>query len=225
MNQHSYRVLIVEDETELATILREYLESNQFQVEILSEGTQAVETILENTYDIVLLDLMLPGKDGLAICTEVRQASQVPIIMLTAKVEEVDRLVGLRLGADDYVCKPYSPREVVARVEAVLRRSSNTSENQDVSFKLDKQNLQISFNNQSTNLTQVEGNLLNALISKPIRIHSRNDLMDIAYTDHRIVNDRTIDSHINKLRKKIKIVTGQDNIRSIYGAGYKLELP
>lgn len=225
MNQNPYRVLIVEDETELAIILKEYLESNQFKVDILADGENAVATILQNAYDMVLLDLMLPGKDGLAICTEVRQSSQVPIIMLTAKVEEVDRLIGLRLGADDYVCKPYSPREVVARVEAVLRRSSNTVEPSNQEFKFDQQNLQIFYKNQSTNLTQVEGNLLNALLSKPIRIHSRNDLMDIAYADNRIVNDRTIDSHINKLRKKIKLVTEQDNIRSIYGAGYKLELP
>ena len=226
----SVRILIVEDEVELAAILRQYLEREQYQVKILSNGSTATETILSGDWDLVLLDLMLPGKDGLTICTEVRRTSNVPIIMLTAKVEEVDRLIGLRLGADDYVCKPYSPREVVARVDAVLRRARAPGQAEPHAMdaardlQVDENTMEITCGAKHVALTLVEFNLLQALINKPIRIHSRNDLMDIAYPDNRIVNDRTIDSHINKLRKKLKSVTGENNIRSIYGAGYKLEL-
>lgn len=221
------RVLIIEDENALAEILKEYLLQSHFEVEVLNSGKSAVECILSQAWDLVLLDLMLPEKDGLTICSEVRKHSQVPIIMLTARVEEVDRLLGLRLGADDYVCKPYSPREVVARVEAVLRRSTRSSHPKDSSTELraDAEMLEAHYKGGKAELTLVEFNIMNALLSSPIRIHSRNDLMDAAYLDHRVVNDRTIDSHINKLRKKLKNLTGQDIIRSVYGAGYRIDFP
>ena len=222
------QILIIEDENELADILASYLRKECYGVEIVTSGEHAVETILNEPWDLVLLDLMLPGKDGLTICTEVRKTSNVPIIMLTAKIEEVDRLIGLRLGADDYVCKPYSPREVVARVEAVLRRASRNNTVKQAAadiydFYLDAETMEISYQNRKAELTVVEFNLLSALLTKPLRIHSRNELMDAAYTDHRIVNDRTIDSHINKLRKKLKSVTGNEQIRSVYAAGYRID--
>lgn len=221
------KVLIVEDEPELASILREYLEKNQYQVEILDDGLGAAQRILQGDVDLVLLDLMLPHKDGLTVCTEVRQDSQVPIIMMTAKVEEVDRLLGLKLGADDYICKPYSPREVVARVEAVLRRVRRSAEPAvaEDRLDLDAQSLEARYRDKTVELTFVEFNILSTLVSKPHCIFTRNQLMDHAYKDERIVNDRTIDSHITKLRKKLKNNLGADVIRSVYGVGYKLELP
>lgn len=115
-------ILIIEDETELAAIMRDYLVREGYQVSLENNGLFAVQSILQNNYDLVLLDLMLPGKDGITICREVRAENNVPIIMVTAKVEEIDRLLGLEMGADDYICKPFSPREVVARVKTVLRR-------------------------------------------------------------------------------------------------------
>ncbi len=218
------KILIIEDENELALILKDYLQSSHFEVEILNSGIDATETILNQQWDLVLLDLMLPGKDGLKICQEVRSQSEVPIIMMTAKIEEVDRLIGLRLGADDYVCKPYSPRELVARVEAVLRRSKETNSENSTQTKLEFQpdTLQATFDGQLIELTVVESNILETLLSKPNRIFSRNELMDKAYADNRVVNDRTIDSHITKLRRKLRSIVGQEVIRSVYGAGYKI---
>lgn len=222
------KILIVEDEIELANIVQEYLQKSGFDVGMIHSGEEATETIVNGAWDLVLLDLMLPVKDGLNICQEVRRSSNVPIIMVTAKVEEVDRLIGLHLGADDYICKPYSPREVVARVEAVLRRSDKVKIkdfNSESSLQLDNDTLKAQFNDQQIELTLVECNILQTLLTKPDRIFSRNELMDKAYSDNRVVNDRTIDSHITKLRKKLRTITGIEVIRSVYGAGYKLELP
>ncbi|MGI1677849.1 MAG: response regulator [Cellvibrionaceae bacterium] len=226
------KILIVEDEKELAEILKSYLEKDSYIVEIEPDGLHASDKILKGNFDLVLLDLMLPHKDGLEICNEVRQSSNIPIIIMTAKVEEVDRLIGLKLGADDYICKPYSPREVVARVDAVLRRSStlrnnndttNDISNTDSKLTIDTESLTANFAKRSIVLTLVEFNILKTLLSRPGRIFSRNELMDSAYNDHRIVNDRTIDSHITKLRKKVIGITDEETIRSVYGAGYKYD--
>lgn len=244
------KILIIEDEKELADILQSYLEKDGYQVDVLYDGSEAIERILQGEYALVLLDLMLPHTDGLTICNQVRQSSDIPIIMMTAKVEEVDRLIGLKIGADDYICKPYSPREVVARVEAVLRRTlrqqsikdseknsndhqsnsdgnSNTSEqassHSQLAISINEETLSAIYQTQSVDLTLVEFNILKTLLSRPHRIFSRNELMDAAYSDHRIVNDRTIDSHITKLRKKIMGITEKETIHSVYGAGYKYE--
>jgi len=168
---------------------------------------------------------MLPGKDGLEICKEIRSFSNVPIIMVTARVEEIDRLLGLELGADDYICKPLSPREVVARVKTVLRRSSLQAQDEIPQFlSLNDEKYQATLQGRKLDLTAVEFKLLSILAQKPGRIYSRDQLMDLLYSDHRIVCDRTIDSHIKKLRKKIAAVaTGVDLIHSIYGVGYKYE--
>lgn len=216
-------ILIVEDEPELAAILRDYLVREGFQVNIENSGLFAAKSILQQHYDLVLLDLMLPGKDGISICREVRAQSQVPIIMVTAKVEEIDRLIGLEVGADDYICKPFSPREVVARVKTVLRRLAPAPEVQGL--HMDKGTLSVKFAGKECELTLVEWRILATLNSKVSRIFSREQLINHAYDDQRIVNDRTIDSHINKLRKKLVGLMGEDPIKSVYGAGYKLELP
>jgi len=174
----------------------------------------------------VLLDLMLPGKDGLAICREVRDFSTVPIIMVTARIEEIDRLLGLEIGADDYICKPFSPREVVARVKAVLRRTADGAPPGAGLLQLDELRYEARIADQPVALTAVEFQLLKLLAAEPGRIFSRNHLMDRIYPDHRIVSDRTIDSHIKKLRRKLETAAPElEIIHSVYGVGYKVEFP
>ena len=165
---------------------------------------------------------MLPGKNGIELCKEIRQFSNVPILMITAKVDEIDRVLGLELGADDYICKPFSAREVVARVSAVLRRTQTVT-NISHALTLDEHRIMVSFQQQNTVLTSVEFQLLKMLADKPDRIFSRDQLMQNMYSDSRIVNHRTIDSHIKKLRKKLaEISEGKDWIESVYGVGYRL---
>ena len=158
------------------------------------------------------------------LCREIREFSMLPIIMVTARVEEIDRLLGLELGADDYICKPFSPREVVARVKAVLRRTETAGTQMDTGLSLDESRILAQWHGKDMNLTAVEFHLLSILASEPGRIFSRGQLMNRIYPDHRIVSDRTIDSHIKKLRKKIDAVAaGQELIHSVYGVGYKYE--
>jgi len=223
-------IFVVEDEPKIAQLLADYLQREGYQVTVLNEGTNAVETIRERQPSFLILDLMLPGKDGLSICKEVRQFSDQPIMMLTAKTDEIDRLIGLELGADDYVCKPFSPREVVARVKVILRRvqgpPAKIDENEityrNVSLYIDRFKCEV--DGQDTDLTPVEFRMLKALMSHPGRVYSRESLMELAYDDRRIVSDRTIDTHIKNLRKKIsEVSSGDELIHSIYGVGYKIE--
>ena len=223
-------ILVVEDEPKIAKLLSDYLQREGYRVTVLNDGTNAVETIRERQPSFLILDLMLPGKDGLTICKEVRQFSNLPIMMLTAKTDEIDRLIGLELGADDYVCKPFSPREVVARVKVILRRvasppacvSGNEITYRSVSLYIDR--FQCEVDGRRTELTPVEFRLLKTLMSHPGRVYSRESLMELAYDDRRIVSDRTIDTHIKNLRKKIsEASSGEELIHSIYGIGYKIE--
>ncbi len=178
--------------------------------------------VRENKHDLVVLDLMLPGRDGVEICKEIRTFSNLPIIMVTAKVEEIDRLLGLELGADDYICKPFSPREVIARIKAVLRRTGGATTIQAKELILDEARYQASLHGIDLQLTAVEFKLLSFMAAHPGRIYSRDQLMEQIYTDHRIVSDRTIDSHIKKLRKKIAALSlDEELIGSVYGVGYK----
>ncbi len=218
-------ILIVEDEKRLANLHRDYLQQAGYATECLGDGILAVGWVKENSPDLVLLDIMLPNKDGLDICREIRTFSNVPIIMVTARVEEVDRLIGLELGADDYICKPFSPREVVARVKAVLRRGTQPAET-DQFLVLDEKCYLATLQGKVLDLTAVEFQLLNILATRPGQIFSRDQLMDRIYSDQRIVCDRTIDSHIKKLRKKIAAVTpGLELIQSVYSVGYRYRNP
>ena len=221
----SQSVLIVEDEPKLASLLSDYLQQSGFVTEKIANGLEVESWVKENRPDLILLDLMLPGKDGIEICKGIRGFSGVPIIMVTARVEEVDRLLGLELGADDYICKPFSPREVVARVKAVLRRQQGGAISPLMQgIVLDESRYKASIAGHELVLTAVEFQLLNILFCGHGRIYSREQLMDHIYSDNRVVSDRTIDSHIKKLRKRIsEAVPDKEIIHSVYGVGYKLE--
>jgi two-component system response regulator BaeR len=221
-------------------LLVDYLQQSGFDTLVIDDGQQALDWITQHHQDVdfIILDLMLPNLDGMEICKAVRQFSTLPILIATAKVEEIDRLIGLELGADDYLCKPYSPREVVARVKAILRRcilvkqqaSAQPNNNQPAAeliagLVLEEEKYKATLNGQLLDLTAVEFQLLVILAKEPGRIFSRQQLMDGGYQDHRVVSDRTIDSHIRKLRKRISEKCPESEIiHSVYGVGYKFEL-
>lgn len=218
-------ILIVEDEPKLASLEADYLHHAGFQTHCLSQGLEVVPWLKDNAVELVLLDLMVPGRDGLDICRDIRSFSQVPIIIVTARIEEIDRLLGLEMGADDYICKPFSPREMVARVKAVLRRLQPPAINSaEQALKLYSQSFKVQYGNQEIELTAVEFQLLYVLYQQPGHIFSRSRLMDLIYQDQRIVSDRTIDSHIKKLRKKLaELIPEKEMIHSVYGAGYRYD--
>jgi two-component system response regulator BaeR len=221
MGQH---VLIVEDEVKLASLLKDYLVQSGFEVDMIHDGSEVEGWLAEHQTNLVLLDLMLPGKGGVEICKDIRKHSQLPVIMVTAKVDEIDRLLGLELGADDYICKPYSPREVVARSKAVLRRSEGAEKIADKGLVLDIDTYKATIHGKDLQLTAVEFQLLKVLSDQPGRIFSRSVLVDKIYSDGRVVSDRTIDSHIKKLRKKISAqLPDVELIHSLYAVGYKFE--
>jgi two-component system response regulator BaeR len=219
------RVLVVEDEAKLSQLLVDYLQAAGYGAEVMLEPDAILAAVRKNAFDAILLDLMLPGTDGLEICKAIRRVSQVPVLMVTARVDEVDRLVGLELGADDYICKPFSPREVVARVKAVLRRTRLAQSASGSGLELDEDRFCLSYRGRELALTTIEFALLRALAERPGHILSRDRLMDRMYPDHRVVSDRTIDSHVKKLRQKLAEVWDEvDFIHSVYGAGYRLEV-
>ena len=223
-------ILIVEDEERLAALVADYLDAAGFRTEVIGDGSAVLDRFRSQRPDLVLLDLMLPGEDGLSLCRGLRGESQVPIIMTTARVEEIDRLLGLELGADDYVCKPYSPRELVARVKAVLRRTkpvhadSGGSAGTSSPISLHPESLRVRAGNREIELTAVEFALLATLHQAPGRIFSRQRLMDRIYSDHRVVSDRTIDSHVKKLRRRLaELLPERELIHSVYGVGYRYD--
>ena len=216
------KILIVEDEVKIASLLQDYLQQNQFDTHCIHHGDDVADWLKSNKVDLILLDIMLPGKDGLEICRDIRKTMTTPIIFITARVEEIDRLLGLELGADDYICKPFSPREVVARVKAVLRRFAPQSQVSS-QLKLDESTYQVQRNDQSVELTAVEFQLFKVMYDRPGQIFSRQQLMDSTYNDHRIVSARTIDSHIKKLRKKCQQLSDNEIIHSVYGVGYRFD--
>jgi len=220
-------VLIVEDEGRLATIISRYLLQAGYETVIIHDGAEVISWFKSHLCDLVLLDIMLPNKDGITICKELRQVSDIPIIMCTAKVEEIDRLLGLELGADDYICKPFSPREVLARVKAVLRRSTHASENSSMApVELDEDKLVALANGIKLDLSAIEFRLLNIMVKSTGCVFSRKNLIDRAYDDNRVISDRSIDSHIKRLRLKLKNASnGSDYIHSVYGVGYKFDIP
>ena len=218
-------ILVVEDEEKIADLLCDYLKAAGFRTSTQNNGDRVIAQIKNDPPDLILLDIMLPGKDGMELCREIRQFSNVPIIMITARVEEIDRLLGLELGADDYIGKPFSPREVVARVKAVFRRVHAEPRTQQLvigSISLDDETHQVMIDKQMLNLTPNEFGLLKIMMSQPNRVFSRNELINRVQGYDFEGYDRTIDTHIKNLRKKIaRRLPGQEIISTVYGVGYK----
>jgi len=221
----SRHILIVEDEKKIADLLCDYLKAAGFRTSTQNNGERVIAQIKKDPLDLILLDIMLPGKDGMALCREIRQFSNIPIIMITARVEEIDRLLGLELGADDYICKPFSPREVVARVKAIFRRLNAEPLTHNLvsgPISLDYKTHQVMIDKQLLNLTPNEFGLLKILMSQPNRVFSRSELINRVQGYDFEGYDRTIDTHIKNLRKKIaQKLPGQEIISTVYGVGYK----
>ncbi|MCK4740701.1 MAG: response regulator transcription factor [Anaerolineales bacterium] len=222
----SPKILIVEDEIELVKVIRDYLEKAGFRVDSVGNGSAAVSAFQHNQPDLVLLDLNLPGMDGLDVAREIRRINDVPIIMVTARVEETDRLIGLELGADDYITKPFSPREVVARVRAVLRRTQKPVtmpeiiESGDVVIDLLRHTLNVA--GQSIDLTPTEFDLLVVMASQPGRAFSRMQLLESTQGETYEGYERTVDAHIKNLRAKIEVDPKKPQfIETVFGVGYR----
>ncbi len=216
------KILIVEDEIAIAQHLSKFLRKEGFEIEIRHSGAGISQVVKNYLPDLILLDVMLPDKDGISCCRDIRTFSDVPIIILTAKVEEIDRLIGLKSGADDYVCKPFSAAELVLRVHAILRRNGIEQQKLSLGLHLNKSDHQIKYDNQYEKLTSLEFALFNLLYHKPQRIFSREQIIELAYPDVTDICQRAIDSHIKNLRKKIRKLNIEENvIESVYGAGYR----
>jgi two-component system response regulator BaeR len=249
------RILIVEDEPKLAAVLADYLRLDGYETTSIADGREVIPHVQADPPALMLLDLMLPGRSGLDICRELRRFSSLPVIILTARIDEIDRLLGLEIGADDYVCKPFSPREVVARVKAILRRAAAATPPADAvaaasgapaaapsagaqpalaaasaappiaGLYLDEDGFSARLDGEELKLTPVELRLLGLLMKSPGRIFQRDYLLGHLYQDHRVVTDRTIDSHVKNLRRKLQAVRpGSEPIVSVYGVGYRLDL-
>ena len=222
------KILVVEDEKKINELLKEYLVKAGYMVSVLDHGDRVIPEVKSNSPDLIILDIMLPGKDGIAICQEIRSFSKVPILMLTARVDEIDRLLGLELGADDYVCKPFSPREVVARVKAILRRFGHNEYMPDEKViagpvTIDPVNYNATIEGKRLRLTPNEFEILKLMASQPAEVFKRSDLISNIHGYESKDSERTIDSHIKNLRKKIdEVLPGNTLIRTVYGMGYSL---
>ena len=221
------RVLVVEDEPKLAALLADYLRAAGHEVECVGDGHDALQAWTERRHDLVLLDLMLPGLDGLSLCRQLRALTDVPIVMLTARAEESDRLAGLELGADDYIAKtPFSPREVMARVKAVLRRSraGQRPATSSQPLQIDEQGWRASWLGRALDLTPNEFRVLRTLASQPGRVYPRSQLLELLQGDARATTERAVDSHVKNLRRKLEQAgAGSERIRSVYGVGYSYD--
>jgi len=221
-------ILIVEDEPDIAGILRDYLFKEGYRVTVMDHGDEVVNFVKNGNFSMLLLDIMIPGMDGKTICREVRKFSDVPIVMITAKVDEMDRIIGFELGADDYVCKPFSPREVVVRVKAVLRRSGKQPDEDILSrgaVCVNRASRVITVTGHELNLTPSEFDIFSIMMESPNRVFTRAQLIEAVQGYNYDGYERTIDFHIKNLRKKIaKYLPDQKIIQASYGLGYKLVL-
>ena len=221
-------ILVVDDEVQIVHVLRGYLEQSGYSVLSAHDGREALRIARQDEPDLIILDLMLPGIDGIEVCSTLRRESSVPIIMLTARVEEIDRIVGLEIGADDYVTKPFSPREVVARVRALLRRARRAnapSSQRHVLGELvvDAHMHVVSVRGKQVDLTPSEFNILQLMIHSPGRVYTRAQLLEAAQGMAYEGYERTIDTHIKNLRKKIEANPRRpEYILTVHGVGYKV---
>lgn len=225
------KILIVDDDANICELLRLYLEKDGFSTEVVNNGLDAVTTFTETNPDLVLLDIMLPGLDGWQICREIRKTSQTPIIMLTAKGEIFDKVLGLELGADDYIVKPFEPKEVIARIKAVLRRTvpvQSTSQETNKIVTYDKlsinlTNYELKINGEYVDAPPKELELIYHLASNPNRVYTRDQLLDEVWGFEYYGNSRTVDVHVKRLREKLEGVSDQWELRTIWGVGYKFD--
>lgn len=222
------KVFVVDDEPQIVKVLRVYLEKAGFQVITASDGTSALTTFQREKPDFMILDLNLPGMDGLEICKAVRRDSNIPILMLTARVEEADKLIGLELGADDYVVKPFSPREVVARVKTIFRRSAAEPAKSTIiqvgQLVIDQEQHSVNLAGQAIDFTPTEFEILVTLAKQPKRVFSRLQIMEQAQGDAFEGYERTIDAHIKNIRNKLEPNPRKPiYILTVFGLGYKLE--
>jgi two-component system response regulator BaeR len=220
----SASVYIVEDEPELASLMADYASAAGYRPTMFGNGSEALAAVRRTPPDMLVLDLMLPGMDGLAVCKAVRTFSQVPIIMVTARVEEIDRLLGLESGADDYLCKPFSPRELMARIRAILRRAQPAGAPPSP-CQVDEGAQRISIMGRTLELTPSEYHILAGMARRRGQVFSRAQLLDLARQDSLDVTDRAVDSHIKNLRRKIAaVLPDTEAIGSVYGLGYRFDL-
>ncbi|MBB2486963.1 response regulator [Mitsuaria sp. WAJ17] len=227
------RILIVEDEAKIAALLADYLQAAGYETQVLGDGAQALPLLRQSPPALLVLDLMLPGLDGLSLCRELRQFSALPVLMVSARVDELDRLLGLELGADDYLCKPFSPREAVARVRALLRRAQGRlpglvapgPQAMEGGYAVDEAGQRLFWQGQALQLTPLEFRLLRLLLRHPGRVFSRAQLLEQLHEDFRDVSDRVIDSHVKNIRRKLaQLSPPQEPVSAVYGVGYRLDL-
>ena len=221
------RILIVEDEETIADLERDYLELSGFEVEVANDGETGLEKALTDQFDLVILDLMLPGVDGFEICREVRQKKNTPIIMVSAKKDDIDKIRGLGLGADDYIVKPFDPKELMARVKAVSRRYTAPAANDD-SLKFNELTIDIGayeviYKGNNVKLAPKELELLHFMASNPNKVFTREQLMYEVWGYDYPGDSRTVDVHIKRLREKIKGGEGWE-VQTVWGVGYKFEV-
>ena len=225
-----YKILIVDDDENICELLRLYLEKDGFETVVANDGEQAVDYAAKYTPDLILLDIMLPKLDGWQVCREIRKSSDVPIIMLTAKGETFDKILGLELGADDYISKPFDTKEVIARIKAVLRRSSDkdkASQIQEVKYdklRINLTNYELEVNGVKIDTPPKELELIYHLASNPNRVYTRDQLLDEVWGFDYYGDSRTVDVHVKRLREKLENVSDRWSIKTVWGVGYKFEV-
>jgi len=218
-------IMVVEDDRKIAALLADYLAAAGHAPVVIGDGRLAVARLRALAPAAILLDLNLPGLDGLEVCRAIRRQSNVPILMVTARVDEIDRIVGLEIGADDYVCKPFSPKEVVARIAALLRRAEGRLEGASL-WRIDEAGLKLIWNGHNLALTPIEFRICATLFAAPGRAFQRGQLLDRAHDDFRDVSDRAIDSHIKNIRRKLEEAGAPPAcISAVYGVGYRFDPP
>ncbi len=225
-----YKILIVDDDPNICELLRLYLEKDGFETVVAGDGEQALQLAAKNVPDLILLDIMLPKLDGWQVCREIRKTSEVPIIMLTAKGETFDKILGLELGADDYVSKPFDTKEVIARIKAVLRRtreSEKTSQVQEVRYdklRINLTNYELEVDGKIVDTPPKELELIYHLASNPNRVYTRDQLLDEVWGFDYYGDSRTVDVHVKRLREKLENVSDEWLLKTVWGVGYKFEV-
>lgn len=225
-----YKVLIADDNKQIVSILSEYCKKNNFTVNTVFDGEAALKEIEENEFDIILLDVMMPKKDGFDVCRQVRTFSNVPIIMITARGEDYEKIMGLEIGADDYIVKPFSPGEIIARINAILRRITPKNDESTKIFtfdnlEIDLNNFTVKINDEIISLTKKEIEILWTLATNQNKVFTRENLLDLIWGFDYFGESRTVDTHIKRLRAKLDNYKHEKwNIKTIWGVGYKFDI-